>query len=135
VEQRNAGVGFVPFASSEKLQERLACADIHVVTLRSDWTGMVVPSKFFGALAAGRPVLFVGGADSSLARWIEEFEIGWVLTSENLHQVSEQLLSYMESTENIAAMHQRCFTVYQQFFSRATQIQKFDRSLRSLLSL
>jgi colanic acid biosynthesis glycosyl transferase WcaI len=135
VEQRNADVGFVPFASSDKLQDRLACADIHVVTLRSDWTGMVVPSKFFGALAAGRPVLFVGGADSSLARWIREFEIGWVLTSENLHQVSEQLLSFMESTEKIAAMQRRCFTVYQQFFSRATQIQKFDQSLRSLLSL
>jgi glycosyltransferase involved in cell wall biosynthesis len=135
VEQRNAGIGFVPFASSDKLQDRLACADIHVVTLRSGWTGMVVPSKFFGALAAGRPVLFVGDAESSLARWIREFEIGWVLTSENLPQVSEQLLSYMESTEKIAAMHQRCFTVYQQFFSRATQIQKFDRSLRSLLRL
>jgi colanic acid biosynthesis glycosyl transferase WcaI len=135
VEQRSADIGFVPFASSDKLQDRLACADIHVVTLRSDWTGMVVPSKFFGALAAGRPVLFVGSADSSLARWIQEFEIGWVLTSENLHQVSEQLLSYMESTEKIAAMQQRCFTVYQQFFSRATQIQKFDRSLRSLLTL
>jgi colanic acid biosynthesis glycosyl transferase WcaI len=135
VEQRNADVGFVPFSSSDKLQDRLACADIHVVTLRSDWTGMVVPSKFFGALAAGRPVLFVGGADSSLARWIREFEIGWVLTSENLHQVSEQLLSFMESTEKIAAMQRRCFTVYQQLFSRATQIQEFDRSLRSLLSL
>lgn len=135
VEQRNADVGFVPFASSDKLQDRLACADIHVVTLRSDWTGMVVPSKFFGALAAGRPVLFVGGADSSLARWIQEFEIGWVLTSENLQQVSEQLLSFMESTEKIAAMQRRCFTVYQQLFSRATQIKKFDRALRSLLSL
>ncbi len=133
LEHRNAGIGLVPFAASDRLQDRLACADIHVVTLRSDWTGMVVPSKFFGALAAGRPVLFVGGPDSSLARWIQEFEIGWVLTSENLHQVSEQLLSYMGSTEAIAAMHQRCFTVYQQFFSRASQIQKFDRSLRSLL--
>lgn len=135
VEQRNADVGFVPFAPSDKLQDRLACADIHVVSLRSDWTGMVVPSKFFGALAAGRPVLFVGGADSSLARWIQEFEIGWVLTGENLHQVGEQLLSFMESTEKIAAMQRRCFTVYSQFFSRATQMQKFDRALRSLLSL
>jgi hypothetical protein len=84
-------------------------------------------------LAAGRLVLFVGAPDSSLGRLIQEFEIGWVLTSENLHQVSEQLLLYMESTEKIAAMQQRCFLVYQQFFSRATQIRKFDQSLRSLL--
>jgi colanic acid biosynthesis glycosyl transferase WcaI len=135
VEQRNADIGFVSFASSDKLQDRLACADIHVVTLRSDWTGMVVPSKFFGALAAGRPVLFVGSADSSLARWIREFEIGWVLTSENLHQVSQELMSFLESAQTIAAMQRRCFTVYRQYFSRATQVQKFDDALRSLLSL
>jgi len=133
VQQRDAGVEFVPFASSELLQDRLACADIHVVTLRSDWTGMVVPSKFFGALAAGRPVLFAGNPESSLARWIHKFEIGWVLTSGNLNQISQQLLLYMDSPEQIDAMQRRCFFVYQQFFSRALQIEKFDRSLRSLV--
>jgi colanic acid biosynthesis glycosyl transferase WcaI len=134
VQERDAGIEFVPFASSDNLQDRLACADIHVVTLRSDWTGMVVPSKFFGALAAGRPILFVGSPDSSLAQWIRKFEIGWVLTCENLHDVSEQLLAYMNSTEQINAMQRRCFTVYREFFSRDSQIEKFDRSLRSLVN-
>jgi glycosyltransferase involved in cell wall biosynthesis len=131
--KRNAGIGLVPFASSDKLQDRLACADVHVVTLRSNWTGMVVPSKFFGALAAGRPILFVGSPDSSLAQWIREFDIGWVLTSENLAQVATQLLAYVDSSDEIQAMKQRCFAVYRQFFSQASQIEKFDHVLRSLL--
>jgi glycosyltransferase involved in cell wall biosynthesis len=134
VHQRDAGIEFAPFASSDKLQDRLACADIHVVTLRPGWTGMVVPSKFFGALAAGRPVLFAGSVDSSLAKWIREFQIGWVLTSENLHHVGKQLLAYMNSAEQIDAMQQRCFSVYREFFSRDSQIDKFDRSLRSLVN-
>jgi colanic acid biosynthesis glycosyl transferase WcaI len=133
VQQRDAGVEFVPFASSNRLQDRLASADIHVVTLRSGWTGMVVPSKFFGALAAGRPILFAGSPQSSLALWIREFGIGWVLTSENLHQVRDQLLAYMNSPGQIQAMQQRCFGVYRDFFSRASQIDKFDRSLRAII--
>jgi colanic acid biosynthesis glycosyl transferase WcaI len=134
VDQRGAGIEFVPFASPDTLQDRLACADIHVVTLRAGWAGMVIPSKFFGALAAGRPVLFAGSVHSSLAFWIREFQIGWVLTTENLHQVKEQLLSYMNSTEQIEAMQRRCFRVYREFFLRDLQIDKFDRSLRSLVT-
>jgi glycosyltransferase involved in cell wall biosynthesis len=133
VMQRGADVTFIPFASADKLKQRLACADIHVVTLRSDWTGMVVPSKFFGALAAGRPILFVGSLDSSLARWIKQFQIGWVLTSSNLQQVAEELLAYRASEELAQAMGRRCFEVYREFFSRDSQIDKFDKAIRSLL--
>ncbi len=131
--ERNAAVDFVPFASPDKLRDRLACADIHVVTLRSEWTGMVVPSKFFGALAAGRPILFAGGEESSLAQWIREFDIGWVLTPENIQEVCEQLVGYKNSLPQIAAMQRRCFTVYRQFFSRESQIDKFDHALRHLV--
>ena len=91
-QEKNANIQFVPFASPEQLQDRLACADIHVVTLHPAWTGMVVPSKFFGALAAGRPVLFAGSPESSLAQWIEKFGVGWVLTKENLCEIGELLL-------------------------------------------
>ena len=48
------------FASPEDLEKRLAAADIHLISLRPGWEGIVVPSKFFGALAIGRPVMFSG---------------------------------------------------------------------------
>src|SRR5439155_12521003 len=59
VSEKDTNVRFVPFAEEEQLESRLSTADIHIVSLREEWTGCVVPSKFFGALAAGRPVLFV----------------------------------------------------------------------------
>src|SRR5262249_36777308 len=62
-------VGFAGFAPEAALGKRLAAADIHLVSLRPEWTGLVVPSKFFGSLAAGRPVLFAGSRDAAIARW------------------------------------------------------------------
>ena len=38
---------------------RLAAADLHLVSLRADWAGVVVPSKFFASLAVG-PVIVRG---------------------------------------------------------------------------
>ena len=34
----------------------------------------MVPSKFFGALSMGRPVLFCGSPDSDIAYWINGIE-------------------------------------------------------------
>jgi colanic acid biosynthesis glycosyl transferase WcaI len=132
VVERDAAVDFVPFAPPEKLSDRLACADIHVVTLHADWTGMVVPSKFFGAIAAGRPILFAGGEQSSLARWIREFNIGWVVSENNIQQICADLVDYIASPSEVAAMQRRCFHTYRQFFSRESQINKFDSALRRL---
>jgi len=91
-----------------------------------------VPSKFFGAIAAGRPILFAGGEQSSLAQWIREFNIGWVVTEKNIKQICEQLVDYMASADEIAAMQRRCFQAYRQYFSRESQIDKFDSALRQL---
>jgi len=57
----DVNISFVDFAPCAAWNP-IGSGDIHVVTLREEWTGTVVPSKFFGALAAGRPVLFAGAA-------------------------------------------------------------------------
>ena len=77
--EEDTNISMIPFASASELELRLATADVHVVSLHPTWTGTVVPSKFFGALAVGRPVLFCGSRDSGIARWIEQHEVGWVL--------------------------------------------------------
>jgi glycosyltransferase involved in cell wall biosynthesis len=134
VEKRQLNVAFAPFAKASDLGARLACADVHIVALRPDWTGTVVPSKFFGALSAGRPVLFAGSADSSVAQWIEEFGIGWVLNGQNTSRVAELLLEYAQSREQQRAMSHRCFSLYRRNFSREVQIDRWNEILRSLLS-
>src|SRR5205823_4420543 len=46
----DANVTFAGFAPESELEKRLAAADVHLVSLRPEWTGVVVPSKFFGSL-------------------------------------------------------------------------------------
>jgi colanic acid biosynthesis glycosyl transferase WcaI len=132
--KRRLDVRFVPFAAEERLAARLACTDVHVVSLRSEWTGMVVPSKFFGALSVGRPVLFAGSPESAVGQWIRLFKVGWVLSEENIDEVAAALIQYSRSPEEQAAMRENCFRVYQQHFSKHIQIDKWHSLLRSLLT-
>lgn len=61
-------VTFLPPQAKEHLSAFLAAADIHLVCVRSGLKGLVVPSKVYGSVAVGRPVLYVGeeGGEAAL---------------------------------------------------------------------
>lgn len=44
----------------------LAAADVHLITLRSEFSGIVFPSKVYACLLSRRPILFVGPASSDV---------------------------------------------------------------------
>lgn len=73
-------VTFLPYRARDALSDSLAAANVHLVCLRPELEGLVVPSKFYGVLAAGRPVIFVGAADGELARVLRETGCGCVVT-------------------------------------------------------
>ncbi len=124
---------FVPFAPAERLEERLAAADIHVVSLREEWTGTVVPSKFFGALAVGRPILFCGSRKSGIAGWILEHQVGWVLEHDRISEVAAEVLRYATDDAAMTQMRSHCHRVYREFFSRETVVDAWHRELSALL--
>jgi colanic acid biosynthesis glycosyl transferase WcaI len=61
--QQKAGdaknVRFLPFFPSGKIASVLAAGDIHLVTVKHGLEGVVVPSKMYGVLAAGKPIVAV----------------------------------------------------------------------------
>jgi len=57
-------VSFRPFQPRERLSESLSSATLHFVGLASGLSGYVIPSRLYGVLAAGRPVLVAAEADS-----------------------------------------------------------------------
>jgi glycosyltransferase involved in cell wall biosynthesis len=123
--------GFAPEAALEK---RLAAADIHLVSLRPEWTGLVVPSKFFGALAAGRPVIFAGAREAAIARWIEEHRVGWVLDGPSREVVAAELRSLAAAPEQLGVLQRHCHQVYQKHFSREQVMNQWDWELSNLLT-
>lgn len=80
--------------AEEELIAHLLSADVHLISQRPEWVGVVVPSKYQAACALGRPVLFAGPSDSAVAGWIRDFGNGWVLHAgdkETLEEIAGQL--------------------------------------------
>ena len=73
------------------LQTHLSSADVHFVSLRPEWDGVMVPSKLQGIFAIGRPVIFIGSEQSSIGRWVIESGGGWVVEPGNTLALKEVL--------------------------------------------
>jgi glycosyltransferase involved in cell wall biosynthesis len=125
-------IRFVEFASPEHLSARLSAPDIHIVSLRENWTGTVVPSKFFGAIAVGRPVLFEGSEKSCIAEWIRQYKVGWVLTLGNMEKMKSEILAFSENVDRKQDMFKHCWRVYQENFSKNAVISNWVKELQSL---
>ena len=64
------------YVPRELLPHSLSVADVHLISLRPEFVGVSVPSKLYGAMASGRPILFVGPARCETADAIAEARCG-----------------------------------------------------------
>ncbi|MEY2411133.1 MAG: colanic acid biosynthesis glycosyl transferase WcaI [Verrucomicrobiota bacterium] len=78
-----ANVRFLPAQSSENLAHSLGAADLHLASMLENLCGLVVPSKVYGILAAGRPCIFLGPRLCEAARVIDEFQCGAIAASDD----------------------------------------------------
>jgi putative colanic acid biosynthesis glycosyltransferase WcaI len=69
-------VRFLPFFPIEQVPRVMMAGDVHIVTVRRGLEGVVVPSKLYSILAAGRPVLAVAASGSDAARIVSESGCG-----------------------------------------------------------
>jgi len=58
---------FKPYQPLDRLSAGLCVPDIHLITLLPAMEGLIVPSKYYGVVAVGRPVIFVGDTEGELA--------------------------------------------------------------------
>ena len=76
---RQANVSLLPYQQRADLKYSLGAASVAVVTLRPELTGLIVPSKIYGILAAGKPVILVGSSECEIARILTRGNCGFVV--------------------------------------------------------
>jgi glycosyltransferase involved in cell wall biosynthesis len=94
-------VQFLPYASLDDMDRHLSQADIGLVTERPDHIGIVVPSKVYGLMAAGRPVLFIGPRRSTVDLMIRRFSCGWQIDAGDTESLIELLETLSSNREEV----------------------------------
>ncbi len=91
------GLGNVQMHSYQprtQLDESLSLGDLHLISMKESISGIMVPSKLYGIMAAARPAVFIGHPDSEIAKVLTENHCGYVVRcgdSKALANIIEEL--------------------------------------------
>lgn len=98
-------IRMLPFQPAHRLREVMESGDVHLVTLRDDAAGFIVPSKLYSGLAVGRPCILVGPIESETAKVIRDFEAGYVVAEGDGESLAEAILTMREDGDSWFSAH------------------------------
>jgi glycosyltransferase involved in cell wall biosynthesis len=117
-------VQFLPFRPPQEVPFVLAAPDLHIVTLKRGMEGLVVPSKLYPILAAGKPVLVVAPESSDPARIVQQAGCGLVADPDDPTTVTAMLRWARQNPDALQRMGQRAREIAPEF-SADRHFQKF----------
>ena len=104
--RRLENIRLLPFQPISKIRDIMTSGDLHLITMKHEASGMIVPSKLYSALAVGRPCILVGPEDSETAQVIKDFKAGRVVPQGDAHKLAAAIKEYRLSSDAWFAAHE-----------------------------
>lgn len=132
-DQQLKNVKFLPYQPKEFLKYSLNAADVHLVVNQKGIKGVSVPSKIYGVMAAGKPVLGVLEQDSEVQRLIFESGAGVVIEPQNYQGVIHAI-NYLKSLppRELKAMGLKGRIYLENNLTRDRSIKKYRHVLQAV---
>lgn len=127
-----ANVRFEPYQPREELGESLTAGDVHLISQKAELTGMLVPSKLFGVMAAGRPVVFVGSEEAEAARVVAESRCGAAVREGDGAALAAAIERYAADPAERIAAGERGRAALEERYDRSIACAAWERVLREV---
>jgi glycosyltransferase involved in cell wall biosynthesis len=126
-------VQFLPYQPMDRLAETLSAGDISVVCLEMGHTGISVPSKAYGVMAAGTPILGMLDPLGEIAQTIKETGCG-VLVDENPDDVASTIRELMADPDRIREMGDAARAAFLEKYTLTAAAASYDWALSSMIA-
>jgi colanic acid biosynthesis glycosyl transferase WcaI len=127
-------VRFLPFRPANEIPHVMAAGDLHVITVKRGLEGVVVPSKLYSILAAGRPVLVVAPLECDSARIVRESGCGITADPDDPVAVASAIRELRNDPARLADMGRRSRETAEKY-ARVNELEKFSLILEEAAKL
>jgi putative colanic acid biosynthesis glycosyltransferase WcaI len=127
-------VRFLYYQARGVLPQSLSAADVHVVGLAPGLAGYVVPSRLYGILAVGRPVVVAADPDSETAQVVESIGCGIVVPSARPELLARAIRDAHDGRYDLTAMGARGREWVEREADRTVAVGRYRDLLRELAS-
>ena len=126
-------VRFLPFFPAGKISSVLAAPDAHVVTVKRGLEGVIVPSKMYGILAAGKPIVAVAPPDTDVAKIGEERGFAVSADPDDALRLADVIRQVSRNAEKLRRMGEAARAAAPDY-DRTNELRKFVRIIEEARS-
>ncbi len=123
---------FVPYQERKMLGYSLAAPDVHWISLNPALEGLIVPSKFYGIAAAGKPIIVIAAEDGELAQLVREYDCGAAIQSGAAEKLASTLTQLSRNSAAVAEMGARARRMLDGHFTRQKGYERWRVLLEQL---
>src|SRR3984893_1952841 len=123
---------FLPYQARTLLSYSLGAADAHWVSLDPRLEGLMVPSKFYGIAAAGKPIVVIGDLNGELAQLVQLNDCGFAIAPGDSEALTATLRQMSETPQKVSEMGKRARQMLDAHFTRAQGPARWRRLLDQL---
>ena len=127
-----SNVEFREYVERSRLGDTLTAADVHLVTLRPNMPGLLVPSKIYGILAAGRPTIYVGPPNGEIADILREGRCGATVSNGDVEGLVATIRDYACDPFRRDVEGKSARAIFEARFTRRKSLDTFRGLLESL---
>lgn len=133
VERRGLrSVQFKPYQPRERLAESLSAADVHLVSLKPELEGLIVPSKVYGIAAVGRCTIFIGDEDGEIARLLAKHESGVSVRQGDGCGLARVVLALADDHQRVRRLGQNARRAAETEFDKSVAVARWELLLHDL---
>jgi colanic acid biosynthesis glycosyl transferase WcaI len=125
---------FIAYQSEDRLKNALNVADVHLISLRPELEGLIVPSKFYGIAAVGRPIISITASDGEIACLVRRHECGLVIEPGDGQALAEALIPLCDDPLRAAEMGKRARAMLDARFARKHAFARWESLLATVIN-
>ena len=126
-------VRFLPFFPPNRIPSVLAAPDAHVITVKRGLEGVVVPSKMYGILAAGKPIVAVTPEETDAASLGAKFGFAVSADPDSPEKVATAIRSLVVDKAKLQSMG-RAARAVAIGYDRVKELQKFVKIIEEAVN-
>jgi glycosyltransferase involved in cell wall biosynthesis len=125
-------VQFRSYQPREFLAASLSVPDVHLVSLKPELEGLIVPSKYYGIAAAGRPTIFVGDVDGEIARILKADGAGQSVVVGDGVGLAALIRTFAANPDLARDMGRRARKAFEDRFDFPIAVSAWEKALRAV---
>jgi putative colanic acid biosynthesis glycosyltransferase WcaI len=133
-EHKLTNATFKPYQPREAIRASLSLADLHLISQAEKMTGLLVPSKLYGIMAAGRASIFVGRKDAEVALVLQENHAGKVVAIGDVDGLANAITTLADDPKTCRRMGDAAREAMTKTYDRRHSCAAWERLLTQCVS-